>query len=374
MIARDAAHSEETIPANHDERGPMTTMLDLPSIVSAGVPSGEHGPPGYERLESDVDWDPKYIEITPPERVYLLEELGAGAEGPNAFSPFGVTTPFKFLSDEAVQICDAISSELEQYAGTSERVAKYNRGGGYRSRFLWGMSTDPALLQFFRELAQAPLVPHPVSHHGVHINYAPDDLERNVDLWHTDVTSFDYVLMITDPNAMKGGNFQWYYGPAEEGKAHIEQDGTVPEEKIVSAPFPGPGWAVFQQGHRILHRATKLEERGRRMTLVGSFFTPHPTLSDPTATTVRYLRRGDGDLVGLMEGARFKAIEAAHRLLHVAETKTDFTCSPQETQQALRDAIAGLEDWIEEFDRDAPESFKTIQQDLYRKQREVEGT
>jgi hypothetical protein len=351
----------------------MTTVLDLPSIVSAGVPSGEHGPPGYERLESDVDWDPRFIEITPPERVIMLDELGEGAAGPNAFSPVGITTPFKFLSDEAVQICDEICAELENSAKSSDRIPKYHRGGGYRSRFLWGMSTDPTLLQFFRELAQAPLVPHPVSHHGIHINYAPDDLERNVDLWHADVTSFDYVLMVTDPNAMKGGRFEWYAGPAEEGKALIEAGEPLPAEKVRYAAFPGPGWAVFQQGHRILHRATKLEERGRRMTLVGSYFTPDPVLSDPTATTVQYLRKGDGDLVGLMEGARFKAIEAAHRLLHVAETKTDFTASPQETQQALRDAIAGVEDWIEEFDRDTPE-WRLGAAELYKKQLEADGS
>jgi len=233
-----------------------TTAYDLPSIATAGVPSGLNGPPGSERLQSDVDWEPKYIEITPPERVIMLDELGPGAAGPDAFSPVAVTTPFRFLSDEGVRICDEVCSELELHAKSSDRIPKFNTGGGYRSRFLWGMATDPTLIAFFRELAQAPLVAHPVHNLGVHINYAPDDLSRNVDLWHTDVTSFDYVLMVTDPNQMKGGRFEWYYGPAEEGKAFIEAGEPLPAEKIMAADFPGPGWAVFQQGHRILHRAT----------------------------------------------------------------------------------------------------------------------
>jgi len=351
----------------------MTTpAYELPSIVSAGVPSGLTGPPGYERLESDVDWDPKYIEITPPERVIMLDELGPDAAGPEAFSPVGVTTPFKFLSDEGVRICDEICSELEQYAETNERIAKSSGGGGYRSRFLWGVATDPTLIAFFRELAQAPLLVHPVHHGGgVHINYAPDDLSRSVDLWHTDITSFDYVLMVTDPNQIKGGRFEWYYGPAEEGKALIEGGQPLPADKVMAAAFPGAGWAVLQQGHRILHRATKLEERGRRITLVGSFFTPHLTLSDPTSRTLLTRRRANEE-IALVEGARFRAVEAAHRLLMVAEQKADFSTPLPELQQALRDAIAGVEDFIEEFDREPPALTPPESPELIRKQRELE--
>src|SRR5205085_5151310 len=82
-------------PATDDSEAEMnTTAIELPTIVHAGVPSGRNAPSGYERLESDVDWDPKYVEITPPERVITLDELGPGAAGPDAFSPVAATTPF----------------------------------------------------------------------------------------------------------------------------------------------------------------------------------------------------------------------------------------------------------------------------------------
>jgi hypothetical protein len=46
-------------------------------------------------------------------------------------------------------------------------------------------------------------------------------------------------------------------------------------ESGVSVAFPGAGWAVFQQGHRVLHRTTRLEELAERITAVASRTRPH---------------------------------------------------------------------------------------------------
>src|SRR5437764_462460 len=94
-------------------------------------------------------------------------------------------------------------SELERYTTAAARTAKQVRGSIYRSEFMRGMYGDESVLAFLRGLAQAPLEPHPVSHHAIHINYAPDELARNVDQWHRDVISFDYVLMVCDPRPMR---------------------------------------------------------------------------------------------------------------------------------------------------------------------------
>ncbi len=143
-------------------------------------------PAGYERISADVPWEPGYLEFVPPKRVVMLEELGPDAAGPTALSPVAITSPFRLLNDEGVRILQKICKELEASAAGDERIAKRVRGSVYRSDFLRGFYADSAILEFLRGLSQAPLEPHPVSHHSIHINYAPDDLSRNVDMCHRD--------------------------------------------------------------------------------------------------------------------------------------------------------------------------------------------
>ena len=306
-------------------------------------------PPGYGALASDVGWDPaRHAALEAPDRVTLLDEWGPEAAGPTALSPVAITSPFRLLSDEGVATLQAICGELEQYAVGDERIAKKVRGSIYRSRFLQGMYGDASVLAFLRGLARAPLEPHPVSHHAIHINYAPDELERNVDQWHRDVISFDYVLMVSDPRPMRGGRFEYFLGPVEEGRALLESGAGLPPERVASADFPGPGWAVLQQGHRVLHRAARLEERYPRITIVGSYWTALADRDDPTDLPT--ILKVDGPEVALVEWTRYQARVAAHRLEHLAETKTDFSHPPAELQQGLRAIAARLEAAADAFD------------------------
>lgn len=307
-------------------------------------------PPGYGRLENDVPWEPEaYVEIVPPERVYTLDELGAGAAGPTAMSPVAITSPFRFLNAQGIEILQALCAELEKDAGGDERIAKRVRGSIYRSEFLRGMYRDPSVLEFLRGLAQAPLEPHPVSHHAIHINYAPDDLSRNVDQWHRDVISFDYVLMVSDPRPMKGGRFEYFFGSVEEGKEMLEGGRGLPPDRVASPDFPGPGWAVLQQGHRVLHRAARLEERYPRITIVASYWTPLADVADPT--DLASLLKIDGREIALVEWSRYQALVAARRLEHFAETLTDFSRPLTEVQSSLRRIVADVADTVEAFDR-----------------------
>ena len=306
------------------------------------------GPPGYDRLESDVEWDPRYLELVPPERVGLLDEFGDDAAGPTAISPVAITSPFRLLSDEGVAILQAVCTELERAAGSDERIAKRARGGVYRSEFLRGLYGDPAVLAFLSDLAQARLEPHPVSHHAVHINYAPDDLSRNVDQWHRDAVAFDYVLMVNDPRPMKGGRFEYFFGSVEEGKALLESGEGLPPERVMTPDFPGPGWAVFQQGHRVLHRAARLEERYPRVTVVASYWAPHPEVDDPT--DLQTLLRADGREIALVEWSRYAARATAEKLERFADTKTDWSRPLPELRDELRRALSLVDEALEAFD------------------------
>jgi hypothetical protein len=306
-------------------------------------------PPGYEPLTRDVAWDPaRHLAVEAPERVTLLDEWGPDAAGPTAVSPVAITTPFRLLSDEGVAVLQAICAELEQFAVGDERIAKKVRGSIYRSAFLNGMYHDASVLAFLRDLAQAPLQPHPVSHHAIHINYAPDDLSRNVDQWHRDAISFDYVLMVSDPRPMRGGRFEYFLGSVEEGRELLESGAGLPQERVASPDFPGPGWAVLQQGHRVLHRAARLEERYPRITIVGSYWTALADRDDPTDLPT--ILKVDGPEIALVEWSRFQARVAALRLEHFADTKTDFARPLDELQRELRAIASRLEETAAAFD------------------------
>jgi len=321
----------------------MSTIDGMSELLAAA-------PPGYGPLESDVAWDfERHAQLVPPERVVLLEEWGADAAGPGALSPVAITSPFRLLSDEGVAAMQAICAELERSATGDVRIAKRARGGIYRSGFLRGLYSDPAIVGFLQGLAQTRLEPHPVGHHSIHINYAPDELERNVDQWHRDAVAFDYVLMVTDPRPMKGGRFEYFLGPVEEGRALLEGAG-LPAERVAAPDFPGPGWAVFQQGHRVLHRAARLEERYPRVTVVASYWAPHGEVDDPT--DLQTLLRADGRDIALVEWSRYAARATARKLERFAETKTDWKVPLPELRDELRRTLSLVDEAIEAFDRE----------------------
>ena len=210
------------------------------------------------------------------------------------------------------------------------------------------MVSDTTILAFLSDLAQVRLEPHPVTHHAVHINYAPDDLSLNVDQWHRDAVGFDFVLIASDPRPMKGGRFEYYAGSVEEGKDLLLSGTGLPAEKVMSPEFPGPGWAVLQQGHRVLHRACKLEERFPRITVVDSFWVPVPGIEDPTDLPT--LLKADGREVALVEWSRYQALVAARKLEHFAATKTDFGHTHEELKGDLRAVAALLAEAADAFD------------------------
>jgi hypothetical protein len=306
--------------------------------------------PVFERVASDVPWDPVYLDLQRPERVITFADFGPGAEGAGVFSRVAVTSPFRILNDEGLCVLQAVCRELEAFATESVRIPKRMRGGVYRSNFLRGLVSDPELLSFVRELAQAPLEPHPVFHHAAHLNYAPDDLRKHVDQWHYDSVSFDIVMMVTDPRGMKGGRFEYFHGPVEEGVAILEEGRDLPPERVVSVEFPGPGWCILQQGHRVLHRATRLEEPGERITLVASFWTPDPALADPT--DLRVLLKADGRDVALVEWSRYAALVAARRLERFAAEEAVVGRPVGDVRDGLSASLVEIEQALSAFEQE----------------------
>ena len=282
------------------------------------VPVYRCGPAGHVPLEHDVEWSPSFVELVRPAHVVMLADWGPGAAGPAAVSPMAITAPFRVLSDEGVHHLQNIATELELRPRllAGGRVPRHSRGAIYRSSFLRGLHTDPTILDFLSGLAGIGLDAHPNGHHASHFNFAPSDLGQSVDAWHTDVTPFDAVLQVFDTAGMRGGQFEYFAGPVEEGRALLESGAGLPPDRVIAPAFPGAGWMVLQQGPRVLHHAAALEAPWRRCTYVPSFMAHHPTIDDPDSLAM--LVTIDGPDVGPVEFARHRAVIAARRLADAA--------------------------------------------------------
>ena len=106
---------------------------------------------------------------------------------------------------------------------------------------------------------------------SAHLNYAPEDVGQNVDKWHVDTLRFDFVLFVTDPTKVSGGEFEYFRGTKHDVARLTGEGQPLPADKVVSVSPPGPGYAVMQQGNMVVHRAKGLSAPGERITLVNGY-------------------------------------------------------------------------------------------------------
>ena len=234
-------------------------------------------PPGYEFVVADEpEFDPAvHLQLEKPHTITSMAELGYSEYAVSRFaSPIALTSPARLLSREGVEVMQHIARQLQPYIRHnphSKRVPAVLRGTTHRSKFMRDLCLSPDLTAFFSEMFQAPLMPHTVTHHQGHMNFAPRDLGREVDSWHHDGTAFDWVLMVHDPKTVKGGRFQVFNGTREEGWEIFRETGAIPDNRVSTPDFVDAGYACYQQGCAVFHRATKLEEIGFRASVVQSY-------------------------------------------------------------------------------------------------------
>ena len=310
------------------------------------------GPAGMEIVAGDVPWDCRYLQLERPAEVHTFAQFGHVDEDV-LLSPVAVTEPFRVLSDEGVAVALEISRDLEKIAVGDAR-SKRMRGCTYRSRFFDGMYRDPELVSFLAELAQAELREHPIGHHQVQLNFAPDEVGRDVDVWHYDVVAYDFVMLLTDPAAMKGGNTEFFQGTVEEGMGILAERGTIPPERIGAVRYPAAGWAFLQQGHQVLHRAARLEQAYPRVSLVASYYCADPRFREPTILPP--LRRADGRDPALVEWAGYAAYRTVERLRAFLADEPDFAAGPEAARQRLAACLVEVTAALAEFDS-ADEGF-----------------
>jgi hypothetical protein len=321
----------------------LANPLSLPSMR----------PFSYGQLHDEPVFDPgRHLALEPPSRRWTLEDLGyTQAESKTCASRVAIAGPLRLLSEQGAQAARTVALALSSSRQAGDRTASYLTGGVYRSAFLRDLCNCPQVTAFLSEIAGCELLPHSMPSQQVYINYAPEDLSKAVDTWHTDSIGLDCVLMISDPASFSGGQFQFFAGTRDEAASLL---GSCPENltaasardlpagRVMGVQFPAAGYAVFQQGTMVVHRATRLERRAERNTAVIGYVSRDVALPDPTVDSI--VEWGEPGIIA--EFARHKAWLSRTKLDYLMR-QIDLNASAADIRRLLADAIADAQRAIE---------------------------
>lgn len=282
----------------------LAKTLEFPSI----------SPDGFPVLEREPAFDPaRHLALERPGKVVTLHDLGYTPEEIAACpTELGITSCFRILSDEGVACLLEVARNLAPYIRGVERISRMVRGGAYQSRFLRDLCLSPDVTDWISQICRAPMTPHSIPHQLGHLNYNPLKLGENVDKWHVDTLRIDYVMFVTDPNAVEGGEFQYFQGTKHEAKALHRAGEKLPADRTIAPRLPGPGYAVLQQGNMVVHRATGLRRAAERITMVNGYVPGDPNIPDYTRFDQLFL--ADPPHVAASEYARHAAWVGRERL------------------------------------------------------------
>ena len=321
-------------------------------------------PQGYAFvIEEEPEFDPAiHLQLEMPEKIVTMAELGYDERFRTRFaSPIAYTSPARLLSREGVAVMQHVARQLQPYIRhnpTAKRNAAVLRGTTHRSKFIRDLCLSQDLTQFFSEMFQTPLMPHTVTHHQGHMNFSPQELGRQIDTWHHDATAFDWVLMVHDPKTVKGGRFQIFDGTRQEGWGLYKTNGDIPADRVIEPDFIDAGYACYQQGCAVMHRASKLEEVGFRASVVQSYVSRDIRFPDPnrtyfikdrngfeTAKEPNYLlERG----CQAAEWARHRAWISKAKLARLIE-EMPFSATPEQVVQWLEASVSDVNTMIEQI-------------------------
>lgn len=331
-------------------------------MLAAPLPIPHEAPASYTAIANDPTFDPvRHLALEPPKNVWRLAEFGyTAAEIGECASEVAVAGPFRLLSEEGAALARSVALSLRDSCLTSDRTAKYLAGGVYRSKFLRDLCNCPQITDFLSDIAGCHLFPHSMPSQQLYINYAPDELTSAVDTWHVDSIGFDYVLLLTDPATFEGGRFQFFRGTTTEAARLLATDidrltdatsKDLPPQRVVSPAFPAAGYALFQQGNMVMHRATGLTRRAERITMVPGLVARDTRCPDPTKDAI--VEWAEPGLV--CEFARHKAWLALTKLGEFVE-RVRIDADPPEIRDDLRRSIADVLNAVAAIDRQTDRS------------------
>ena len=324
----------------------MLRPIEFPRVV----------PPGVGVLDDEPEFIPAiHLQLEPARGVYKLDAFGySEQELSKCPSNVALAGPFRILSDEGAAAMVDVSRRLEVFKGRSERIAAMVRYPAYRSRFIRDLARNLDVAAFVGEQLEAKIVPHSLIGIALaHFNYAPDKLGEPVDHWHHDIVGIDYVMAASDPRELDGGRFEFFTGTKDEAKALQEGGSPLPEDRVVPVEYPGPGWAIVQQGNMVVHRAAPLRTLAERTSFLVCYVPADIDL--PEANVIRDYTTMDPDHIIYPEWARHKAWLARAKIDRLLE-ELPFTSDRQTLIAALEDVRAELDVAIEDI-RDESKSY-----------------
>ena len=306
-------------------------------------------PDGYHYIDNEPNYDPNiHLALEFPKDSHNLHDLGYSQEEIDKCpTDYGVSGVTRLLSDEGVRVLMQTAQSLRKYSSSGgERIQHLLRGCVYRSKFLRDLCLCPKVSEFLSQIYGIPVAPHSIPLHLGHFNFAPDDLTRAVDKWHIDTIGFDYVMMVSDPNQQVGGRFQYFLGTKKEIQEIKDNNQSIPEDRIISPEFPGPGYIIVMQGNMVVHRGAKLEQPFDRVTMVNGYVPLDLDSVDPS----RFfdLKTVDPHQLLFPEWARHKAWLSKGKLNRIIE-ELPFTDDRELIINKLKSAIEDVETAIKDL-------------------------
>ncbi|MBX2840029.1 MAG: hypothetical protein KTR35_24445 [Gammaproteobacteria bacterium] len=335
-------------------------------MSALAIPFPSTQPPGYTWLEDEPEFDPaKHLALEPPASTTSLREFGYPDEViATKATKVAVSSPFRILSDEGAAVMLDTARRLRNHAVGCERIENMVRGGCYRSRFLRDLCLDPSVTQIMCDIYQADVAPHTMPVHLGHMNYSPEEAGRAVDKWHHDTLPVDYVMMVTDPATLDGGEFEYFVGTKEEMAELAAQGRTPPKDRVVAPHFPGPGYAIALHGDMVVHRGAPLNTHGERISMVNGYVSTDTSADDQHRH--KDLKLVDNPDCLYSEWARHAAWRARGRLDSLIEGlafSSDKTAIATELESAVEDirvAVAEIRDddtiTMEHYEKSSTES------------------
>ena len=306
-------------------------------------------PDGYHYIDNEPTYDSNiHLALEFPKDSHNLHDLGYSQEEIDKCpTDYGVSGVTRLLSDEGVRVLMKTAQSLRKYSSSGgERIQHLLRGCVYRSKFLRDLCLCPKVSEFLSQIYGIPVAPHSIPLHLGHFNFAPDDLTRAVDKWHIDTIGFDYVMMVSDPNQQVGGRFQYFLGTKKEIQEIKDNNQSIPEDRIISPEFPGPGYIIVMQGNMVVHRGAKLEQPFDRVTMVNGYVPLDLESVDPSHFSD--LKTVDPHQLLFPEWARHKAWLSKGKLNQIIE-ELPFTDDRELIINKLKSAIKDVETAIKDI-------------------------
>jgi hypothetical protein len=303
---------------------------------------------GYQYLDNEPTYNPTiHLALEYPKDSLSLQDLGYSEEEiANCPSSFGVSGVARLLSDEGAKVLMGVAKALKKYSASGDDRIQHILGGGvYCSKFFRDLCLCSKVNKFMSEIYGIPVAPHSIPLHLGHCHFAPDDLSRAVDKWHTDTIGLDYVLMVSDPKEQVGGEFQYFLGPKDEVDNIKKEGKLLPKDRIISPIFPGPGYIIVLQGNMVVHRGAKLKKVFDRVTMVNGY-VPLDTSSDDISRFLDVKSVDPHELI-FPEWARHKAWIARgklDRLIKELPFTKDTTLIISELKSAIKDVENAISD------------------------------